>query len=99
VRIAYDAAVGTPESGDALVRVSPGDSLEVNVSTSVEAQYGDAVREVVARTLAESGLETGIVTVVDKGALDCTLQARVRAAVARGTGQPINWAELAASLP
>ena len=46
MNITHDAAAGTLESGDALVRVSPHTTLDVNVTTSVETQYGDAVRAV-----------------------------------------------------
>lgn len=92
--VTHDAAAGTLESGDALVRVSPQDELVVSVTTSVEAQFGDAVRAVVAATLTELDLAAGGVTVVDKGALDCTLRARVQAAVARGTDEPVDWAAL-----
>lgn len=94
MRITHDATAGTLESGDALVRVAPGDEFEVTVTTSVEAQYGDAVRAVVKATLAGLGVDHGIVTVVDKGALDCALRARIQAAVARGSEDPLDWAVL-----
>ncbi len=94
MNITHDAAAGTLESGDALVRVSPHTTLDVNVTTSVETQYGDAVRAVVAATLAELDVTTGIVTVVDKGALDCTLRARIQASVARGSDESLDWGSL-----
>jgi len=99
VRITHDAVAGTLESGDVLVRVAPDETLGVSVSTSVEAQYGDVVRKVVATTLAEFGVESGSVIVEDKGALDCTLRARVQAAVARGTDEQIDWPALIGRLP
>lgn len=74
-----------------MVRVSPAEGLEVNVSSSVEVQYGAQVRKVIAETLHQLGVVSGMVTVVDKGALDCTLRARVQAAVSRSCDQPISW--------
>lgn len=94
MKITHDAVAGTLESGDVLVRVSPDVTLSVSVSTSVEVQYGDVVRKVVNATLAEFGLDGGSVIVEDKGALDCTLRARVQAAVARGTDEQIDWPAL-----
>ncbi len=92
--IERDAVAGSLESGDALVRVSPYHELEVNVTTSVETQYGDAVRAVIAQTLAELGVSGAVVTVVDKGALDFALRARVQTAVARSTDAPLSLATL-----
>ena len=94
MKIVRDAVAGTLESGDALVRVFPSDSLEVVVTTNVEARYGPAVRLTVADTLAELGVETGIVNIVDKGAFDCALRARVQAALARGSDDPADWPKL-----
>lgn len=89
--INHDAVAGTLESGDALVRVAPDEDFEVNVSTSVETQYGDTVRAVIAEVLERFQVSAGIVTVVDKGALDCILRARVEAAVSRGSDEPPDW--------
>lgn len=91
MQILRDSAAGTLESGDAMVRVSPSDDLEVNVSSSVEVQYGTQVRAVIADTLRQLGVVSGWITVVDKGALDCTLRARVQAAVSRSCDQPLDW--------
>ena len=94
MKIVRDAVAGTLESGDALVRVFPSDELEVVVTTNVEAQYGPVVRQTVSAALAGLGVDAGIVNVVDKGALDCALRARVQAAVARGSDEPIDWPKL-----
>jgi citrate lyase subunit gamma (acyl carrier protein) len=82
---------GTLESGDATIRVSPHETLEVNVTSSVEAQYGDVVRQVVWQTLERLGVVAALVTVTDKGALDYALRARVEAAVMRAGDEPVDW--------
>ncbi|MDR1265883.1 MAG: citrate lyase acyl carrier protein [Propionibacteriaceae bacterium] len=89
--ISRPAVAGTLESGDATVRITPHDSLEVVVTSSVEAQYGDAVRRVVRQTLEGLGVARALVTVTDKGALDYALRARVEAAVMRAGDEPVDW--------
>jgi len=77
------AMAGTLESSDAQVTVEPGSSLEVNISSSVLNQYGRQIKATVLETLERLGVNKGKITVVDKGALDCTLKARVECAVFR----------------
>ena len=77
------AMAGTLESSDAQVTVSPADTLEVVIESSVINQYGRQIKATVEETLGRLGVETGLVSVVDKGALDCTLKARVECAVFR----------------
>ena len=74
---------GTLESSDAQVTVEPGDGLEVYISSSVLNQYGRQIKATVLETLKRLDVKDGKVTVVDKGALDCTLKARVECAVFR----------------
>ena len=73
----------TLESSDAQVTVSPADALEIVIESSVINQYGRQIKATVEETLDRLGVTTGLVSVVDKGALDCTLKARVECAVFR----------------
>ena len=77
------AMAGTLESSDAQVTVEPADGLEVYISSSVLNQYGRQIKATVLETLKRLDVKDGKVTVVDKGALDCTLKARVECAVFR----------------
>ena len=81
--IEKSAMAGTLESSDAQVTVEPGDGLEINISSSVLNQYGRQIKATVLETLERLEVRDGKVTVVDKGALDCTLKARVECAVFR----------------
>jgi citrate lyase subunit gamma (acyl carrier protein) len=92
--IVKDAIAGTLESSDVLVRVSPHPSLEVTINSAVAAQYGDAIEATVADTLQRLEVTAGLIEVDDKGALDCTLRARVEAAVARASEASIDWSTL-----
>ena len=89
------AVAGTLESSDAQVTVEPGEgSLELDLSSSVMNQYGRQIKATVLETLERLGVTDARVTVVDKGALDCTLKARVECAVFRSCGaseQNIPW--------
>ena len=81
--ITKTALAGTLESSDCQVTVEPADALEVSVESSVLNQYGDSIYDTVSEVLNNLEVNAGRVTVVDKGALDCTLRARVTCAVFR----------------
>ena len=49
-------------------------------------QYGRQIRKVTLETLDRLGVDNAKVTIFDKGALDCTLKARVECAVYRSNG-------------
>lgn len=88
MQIEKNAMAGTLESSDALVTVEPGeDGVELELTSSVMNQYGRQIRATVLETLDRLGVTQGRVTVVDKGALDCTIKARVECAVLRSCGQ------------
>lgn len=81
------AVAGTLESSDALISVEPGNgTLELTIESSVIHQFGKQIRAVVLETLERLEVRDAIVKVVDKGALDCTLKARVECAVYRSNG-------------
>ena len=82
------AVAGTLESSDAPVTVEPGPGgIHLELSSSVMNQYGRQIKATVLETLERLGVTDAQVTVVDKGALDCTLKARVECAVFRSCGQ------------
>ena len=87
MEILQAAMAGTLESSDAQVTVEPGDgSVELTLSSSVMNQYGRQIKATVLETLERLNVSSAKVTVVDKGALDCTLKARVECAVYRSNG-------------
>ena len=84
MKILQAATAGTLESSDAMVTVEPIESgIELDLSSSVMNQYGRQIKATVLETLERLGVDNARVTVVDKGALDCTLKARVECAVFR----------------
>lgn len=87
MEIEKNAVAGTLESSDAQVTVEPADILELSIESIVANQYGKQIKATIQETLARLGVERGRVTVIDKGALDCTLKARVECAVFRSCGR------------
>lgn len=77
---------GTIESNDIIVTVAPAtaeDGIVIELTSPVMKQYGKRIREVITAALLEAGVKHAFVQANDKGALDCTIRARVQTAVAR----------------
>lgn len=95
MEIRKTALAGTLESSDAQVTVSPGtNGIELTLESSVMNQYGRQIRATVLAVLQRLGIENCRIKVIDKGALDCTLKARVECAVYRSnemSAQQIPW--------
>ena len=84
------AMAGTLESSDAQVTVEPGEGkVELILQSSVMNQYGRQIKATVLETLERLEVSDVKITVVDKGALDCTLKARVECAVFRSCGKSL----------
>ena len=81
------STAGTMESGDIMIQIAPTDrpGLNVELQSSVEYQFGDQIRQVITETLTSQA----DVHATDKGALDCTIRARVTAAAVRATGKDV----------
>ncbi len=93
--IVKEAVAGTLESNDLLVKVAPAEGLEVVISSEVLRQFGAQIRKVVEETLQKQGVTHGQIVIEDKGALDCTIRARVQAALLRGAGSTeLDWGTL-----
>ena len=83
--IVKSASAGTMESSDVYVEIEPGcDGVQVELESVVKLQFGDAIEAAVRDVLAEQGVECANVRVVDRGALECVIRARVETALLRG---------------
>lgn len=84
MEILKPAVAGTLESSDCMVTVEPGQGqVNLDLNSSVMRQFGPQIKKVIAETLARLDVTDVNIRVVDKGALDCTIKARVEAAVYR----------------
>ena len=72
-----------------MVTIGPGEGLSISLQSSVQAQFGRQIEAVIAETLKGLGVTDAHVDAVDKGALDCTIKARVTAAAVRATGKDV----------
>ena len=82
--ILKSASAGTMESSDAYVEIEPGrNGLEIHVESVVAQQFGQAIEMAVKDVLQEQQVENAVVRIVDRGALDCVVRARVETAVRR----------------
>lgn len=79
---------GTMESGDILIEVEQkeGAGVDVTLESTVGNQYGAQIKQTIQETVAACGIDGVRVKAVDKGSLDCTIRARVTAAVHRACG-------------
>lgn len=82
------ASAGTMESSDVYVEVEPGEAgVQVQLQSVVLDRFGEAIHRTVREVLSELNVEQANVRVVDQGALECVIRARVETAVLRGKGE------------
>lgn len=85
MQIIKSASAGSLESSDVLVTLGPvqNGKLNIVVSSIVEKQFGRRIRRIAEELLKSSGIDSGLVNVQDRGALECTLRARLETAISR----------------
>ena len=88
MEIIKNAIAGTLESCDIQIMLAENESngIEIELKSSVEKQFGRQIRNVIRETLEKLGLFNVRVVATDKGALDCTIKARVECAAYRACG-------------
>ena len=85
MKIMKNATAGTMESSDVYVEIEPGtDGIQLQLESVVAQQFGESIKAVVREVLQEQGIENANVRVVDRGALECVIRARVETAIIRG---------------
>lgn len=75
---------GSLESNDALVTINPAENgLHVSVDSIVKVQFGELIEKTVLEVLRDCNVCSADVYIQDRGALDCTIRARVETAIMR----------------
>ncbi len=88
MKIMHNAVAGTLESSDAYVDIAPReDGIAIEIESVVLDRFEGEIRKTVQAVLAEQGIKNAAVSVKDRGALDCTIRARVETAVKRAAGE------------
>ncbi len=81
------ATAGTLESSDVFVTLEPHDGLQIDIDSVVKNQFGEEILRTVEDVLNELNVRNAKLSIVDRGALDCVIRARVETAVLRGKGE------------
>nr|WP_092072628.1 citrate lyase acyl carrier protein [Dendrosporobacter quercicolus]NSL48601.1 citrate lyase acyl carrier protein [Dendrosporobacter quercicolus DSM 1736]SDM39506.1 citrate lyase subunit gamma (acyl carrier protein) [Dendrosporobacter quercicolus] len=84
--ISKPGQAGTLESSDIIITVAPappGADIVIELVSPVAKQYGKQIKQAIKEELTELGVADAAVQANDKGALDCTVKARVKTAVER----------------
>ena len=86
MKINQPAVAGTLESGDVMIRIAPLDTqdIDLQINSSVEKQFGDAIRTTILDVLARYNVRGVQLNVDDKGALDCIIVCTMTASLGRG---------------
>ena len=80
------ASCGTMESSDAYMELEPiAAGVQIDLQSVVEHQFGDSIRALAAEMLQEEGVENVRLSIVDRGALECTLRARLETLIGRAS--------------
>ena len=84
MQIIKPSVAGTMESSDIMITLEPcSNGIEIELQSQVDTQFGRHIRSLINNTLSELQVKSARLKAVDKGALDCTIQARVKTAVQR----------------
>ena len=81
------ASAGTMESSDVLVELVPAQGRDIQLTSVVEAQFGDSIRAVAGEMLDQFDLQNVCLRIDDRGALECVLRARIETAILRAKGE------------
>ncbi len=100
MKIQGSGIAGTTESGDALVIVEPaGNGIELDLFGPSIPRYGEEIEAAIRSTLGALDIKAARVRLQEKGALDCTIKARLIAACGRAAGDASGAARGSDSVP
>lgn len=84
MKIKRASVCGSLESNDILIKLTPMESgSEIQLESIVMTQFGDAIEAVIRGALQDLDVDGVRVEAHDRGALDCTIRARMETAVSR----------------
>lgn len=84
MKIEKSSRAGSVESNDILIMLHPSsEGLQIDLESKVFHQYGQHIKSLIEKTLSEADVSNAHVIARDSGALDYTIQSRVKTAVTR----------------
>ena len=90
VKLLKPSQAGTVESSDILIMLAPaelGTGIQIELTSPTMQQYGEHIKQLIAKILTEYDIQDVVVHANEKGALDCTIEARVKTALKRACKQ------------
>jgi len=95
MQIKKTAIVGTLESGDVQITIFPCEDGEIHIELEsiVKAMFGDAIVETVEKVLEEFEINSAVVQLNDKGALDHVIRSRMQAVICRAAEVEFDWSK------
>ena len=82
------AVSGTMESNDIFVEIEPCQKgVEVEIQSIVFNQFGKQIENTIKDVLNSFNVDNALVRVNDRGAVDCTIRARVETALKRAANE------------
>lgn len=87
------AMSGKVETGDISIELLPGNGStnDIILDSSVKKRFGTSIISTVNEVLSEYSIESSIVKICDKGALDPVIRARLKTAIHRVIGEGTDW--------
>ena len=87
MKITTSAVAGTLESSDVYVKVEPCDKLEIEIESVVYNQFAEEIKKSIMEVVEELGVDSGKISMNDKGGIDCVIKAGVETAIKRAGGE------------
>lgn len=88
--ILQTAAAGTLESSDIMVTVMPdSEGVKIELESSVYQQYSESILKTIRDVTDSLGVTNVKIVAYDRGALDCTIRARVETALMRASERKV----------
>lgn len=97
MKIKENSVAGTLESSDIQIRISKNDLNQniIYLESPVKHLYGEKIKNIIINILNQYKIENANITAIDKGALDCTIAARVHIAINKSIqNEELNWEEI-----
>lgn len=85
-KIIKKASVGKEkQNADCVITIEPyTKGIKLDFTSLVGVQYGDSMKKTIMDELKKYDIKNAKLTVVDRGAIDCVLRARLEAVIKRG---------------
>lgn len=75
------------QNADCVIEIKPRlKGVKINLESLVKNQFGDAIKQAVKDELKKQDVRSAEVTIVDRGAIDPVLRARLECVIKRGRG-------------